>query len=330
MGDILGSSERGRKRGPKVGGRDITKIAEVLDVSEIRGECLLGGDVCSVPQVVKLIDDFVATGGDTAAPESRQLDVAKKILDCDTESCVITHKKFQDFVVDAVGEKGKDVLEKNLNERFKMKGPKTTKDWFNDKHIDFSLRAWALKFPCFYPYSFNMIDFDEVGGSLAKYTAVDVLEGKAPVHLVGDEAGPVFRPCACMGAVINTDVSTGPGKHWLSVFVDCRPTGQDEFWTVEYFNSSGSRPRQEIVVWMERTKARLISYRAKKHDSSSVKTVVASTHRHQNSDSECGPYALMYIRHRIENGPGSYEFFRNNTIKDKAMYEFRELLFREY
>jgi hypothetical protein len=262
-------------RRDKAGGGDISDISEVVDTAKLAGECVDGGGVCSFPHVTQLFDQFVESAGGRKPPggADKRLVAVKSALECDTESCVLNHKRFQDFVVGEMGEDGRAMLKENLESRFKPEGPRDTKAWFSDKHIDATLRIWGQEFPCFYPYSFNMIDFDSAGGSLAKYSAVSALEGKAPLRLPGGghgRAGVIFRPCRCMGCVLNTDVSTGPGKHWFSVFVDCRASGQDDFWTVEYFNSSGSRPRAEVVVWMERTKNQLTSYRANRTPTASA------------------------------------------------------------
>jgi hypothetical protein len=51
------------------------------------------------------------------------------------------------------------------------------------------------------------------------------------------------------GSVINTDKSTGGGIHWFAVFGDFRDASAP---TIEYFNSSGKMPMNEIIYWMNK------------------------------------------------------------------------------
>jgi hypothetical protein len=47
---------------------------------------------------------------------------------------------------------------------------------------------------------------------------------------------------------------------------------------------------------------------------------------HQQSQTECGLYALFYIRRRLEGTP--YSFFFEQLVPDAAMTKFREHIFR--
>jgi hypothetical protein len=129
--------------------------------------------------------------------------------------------------------------------------------------------------------------------------------------------------------VINTDTSSGPGKHWVAVFVDCRPA-PDEPWTVEYFNSAGRPPPKAMVGWMERRRAQLAAYRGQLPSSRGhvcdVIAVPVTDMDHQESQTECGLYALFYIRRRLEGTP--YSFFFSQLVPDAAMTAFRAHVFR--
>ncbi|MHB8736931.1 MAG: Ulp1 family isopeptidase, partial [Terriglobales bacterium] len=57
-----------------------------------------------------------------------------------------------------------------------------------------------------------------------------------------------------------------------------------------------------------------------------VESVPVTSMPHQNLDTECGLYALYYIRRRLEGVP--YTFFEKQRIPDEAMTEFRKHVFR--
>ena len=68
--------------------------------------------------------------------------------------------------------------------------------------------------------------------------------------------------------IVNTDLSTGPGKHWVSVFINDR---------CEYFNSLGYPP-MELKYFLENQQ----------------KTYVYSNKRIQGNGDVCGDYCILY------------------------------------
>ncbi len=130
-------------------------------------------------------------------------------------------------------------------------------------------------------------------------------------------AGRAYTTFAC---VLNTDSSTGPGKHWVAVFVDCRRRP----WTVEYFDSTGRAPGAAVTRWMESRRAQL-----QQCAPGAVECVPVTRVVHQRSQTECGLYALYYIRSRLEGVPHSaFDRDPGARIRDQAMYEFRRHCFR--
>lgn len=337
---VVGGAARGRARErPGAGAlkalRGLTATTEECaeDVARAPGTACASRRV--VQAVVAFADAVVATGegegASTAAiapaaapptlprsddPASRAVRAAAEALECDSESCVITHPAFLRFVgeerlVDTA------TIERELATRFKAQGPRASTKLLNNYNIDETLRRWARLFPDFYPCPFAMMDFDRTQEPFAALDIVDVLEGRAPLDL-GPGFGVVRRPARCFGCVVNTDTSTGPGKHWVAVFVDCRSAP----WSVEYFNSAGNPPPRAMVGWMERTRARLIEHRR----GGEVASVAVTDVDHQESQTECGLYALFYIRRRLEGTP--YTFFVEQRVPDDAMTAFRAFVFR--
>ena len=257
----------------------------------------------------------------TSNPESKIIIEAAKILKCDSESCILKHPSFQQFV----GPYSIRKIGKDLETNFKEHGPRDTTALLSNFNHEGVLRRWAEIFPKFYPYRFCMIDFYLTGGSLARIDPCDILKGKVSINL--GRHCTVKRKCTTHACVINTDVSSGPGKHWVCVFTDCRPSDPTVAWTVEYFNSAGNPPPRSVVKWMEETCLQLEVYRSKR-GGGTVKSIPVTSLRHQKSRTECGPYALFYIRSRLDGIP--YTHFTDYEIPDKVMIKFRTHLFRRH
>lgn len=301
------------------------------------------GTPCATRKVVKAVALFASAHGSppgkkpsepasellpaAATPEAEAVRAAAAILGCDSESCVIASPVFRQFVVDK-RLLPEAALERELEVRFKAQGPRGSTALLSNFNIDETLRRWARVFPEYYPCPFAMMDFDRTGEAFSSLDLVDVFEGREPLDL-GPGFGVVRRRAQCFGCVVNTDNSSGPGKHWVAVFVDGRPPAGAP-WTVEYFNSAGRPPPKAMTNWMERTRARLAEYRASlpscRGRVCDVISVPVTDMDHQESQTECGLYALYYQRMRLQGTP--YSFFFKQLIPDSAMTAFRAHVFR--
>ena len=264
-----------------------------------------------------------------ATPEAEAVRTAAAVLGCNSESCVIAHPSLHEFVVERqiIPPRAFDI---ELKVRYKAPGPRDSLALLSNYNIDETLQRWARIFPEFFPCPFAMMDFDHNGDYFSDADIPAMLQGKVEANL-GTGVGKVRRRFTCFGCVVNTDTSRGPGKHWVAVFVDCRaPPGEP--WTVEYFNSAGRPPPKPMLGWMERTRAKIAEYRSSLPESRNavcdVISVPVTDMDHQQSQTECGLYALFYIRRRLEGTP--YSFFETQIVPDNAMTAFRQHVFASY
>jgi len=313
------SSFGGKSEGDHVAHRDnITQFLEVLTID--KSECLhVGSDgVCVSDRVVPAIA-AVAGVPQSAVSKSEVVKAAAEVLGCSNETCVVTHPRTQKAAQEL---KLANVLSDELAHRFKPPGPRNSTALLSNVHIDNVLKQWAAaEFPDFYACPFAMADFNTNGDKFAK-VKLNQLRQKQ------------YRTFGC---VMNTDNSKGPGTHWVAVFVDMRADfTSSEPWTIEYFNSAGRPPATPVVRWMEQTRGELAKMRESECAASDaahtehgpVQTWAVSSVSHQRSQTECGPYALYYIRRRLE-GAAPRDFMEaSNKIPDAAMVEFRRHLFR--
>lgn len=220
----------------------------------------------------------------------------KKIYNCETDSCLLKRRE----VINVIGY---DTANYQLKENFKPDGPLDKNEWLSNYDIDDVLKQFSKKKDNanFKHISFQMRDFEKVGSELATTDFIKEYENGV----------------RCFGVILNDDVSTGKGTHWTAMFGDFRK----EPFTIEHFNSSGAGPKNEVRVWMAKTKMLL-----EKHFNTKVVVVEVSKVQHQMDNSSCGPYSLYYIISRLENIP--YEKFQEKRIPDSEMWEFRKVLFR--
>lgn len=288
----------------------INTITGGLLTNTNESECINGSTTCSSKPIINLMSKFINSSG----KEEEVVEKIEKVLKCDSESCVLVNPEFNKFVKEELGDN--NIIKYELVKSFKTKGPRNNTNLLSNFNIDETLLRWAREFKSFYPCPFTMIDFKKVVNDFCTSNLKDIVTGKVSYldPIDGKQYGP-FKTYAC---VLNTDVSTGRGKHWICVFVDCRPTGT---WTIEFFNSSGNPPHHDVSEWMEQQRSNLL----KIHDK--VETITVSNIVHQKSNTECGMYVLYYIRSRLDGVP--YKYFLTKRIDDSDVTYFRKHVFRK-
>lgn len=196
---------------------------------------------------------------------------------------------------------------------FKISGPGGV-ELLSNTDIDQILQQWAAAFPDFYAYNFNMLDYTHYSFRNGRvHKGADTL---ATVDLV-----ELFTKFKCCGCVINSDVYSGSGKHWMALFADNR--GQNP--TVEFFNSSGRSPAPEWISWLNRAKRAIDQ--VNKGTKQAAKVMFGNMVQ-QYSMTECGVYSLFYIWGRLNDVAPDY--FMKNPIRDELMFEFRAHLYEGY
>jgi hypothetical protein len=324
---IIESVKTGGKNEYKYGGKSGNKTNEYelltnTNMSECACKVSSGGSnvdyepVCSSKNVIFVLSDFIVDTSNEKKEYDDSMIVkrAKEILNCDSESCILSNDKFNKYVIDKTGDNR--LIKNELDINFKTKGPRDSTNLLNNNNIDETLLRWSREFPHFYNCPFSMIDFKETDNEFHNINMSDIILGNVSKH--DPVLGHKRSKFKTLGCVLNTDTSRGHGKHWICVFVCCR----FKAWTIEFFNSSGNSPCRDIVEWMEKQRKYL------KAHNNNVDTVTVSQFVHQKGDTECGMYALYYIRSRLEEVP--YTVFMNKRIADDEVTHFRKHVFRKY
>jgi hypothetical protein len=179
--------------------------------------------------------------------------------------------------------------------------------WLSSLDIDAVEKQFAKIVPDYYYVGTVPMDFDkhsEIGTCLVNsLCSMDIQKiYKKGYHRIG--------------IVFNTDVSTGPGQHWIALYCDIRP--ELVFPRITYFDSYAQKPSKEIVNLMRRWK---LTWDNTKIHSKPMATTYNKT-RHQYENSECGMYCLYFHYCCLLGIP------MNNRIPDEVVRGFRGALFK--
>lgn len=296
-----------------------------MDVNKKPSECAptISGEVCSPDAIISLMKKFIEdqTGKPFTGHKHDILNMMTKLLECDgTESCILSHHRFESIA-------GSNTLKKVKENRMMPYGPRDNTALLNNFNIDEVLDKYTNKIPDFHHINFRMIDFAQTEPSefSKKYNdgePVEVIKSSLLTFL-----DPLFFQGSkkCMGVVLNTDIHTNGGKHWFALFFDFRNPNDI---TLEYFNSSGNIPMEEVHEYLVKFQRKVC--RAYPQSKCTIERV--SSVQLQNSRTECGVYSCYYVISRAEGI--SLRDFRNtcNTkgIPDSKMIEYRKHLFRRH
>jgi hypothetical protein len=118
-----------------------------------------------------------------------------------------------------------------------------------------------------------------------------------------------------IGIVFNTDVSSGPGQHWIALFANLDPKYENA--RITYFDSYSKKPEPEIQRLMFRWK--------EQWDSTGIHNkpteLTYNSTRHQYEDSECGMYCLYFHWCCLVGIP------MENRVPDDVVRSFRGVLY---
>jgi Ulp1 family protease len=115
-----------------------------------------------------------------------------------------------------------------------------------------------------------------------------------------------------IGIIYNLDVSSGPGTHWVGMYIDNKNN------EINYYDSYGSLPTSLINKFIKR-----IVDQYNKNNINPV--VIYNDKRYQYGGSECGLFSMNFILERLY-GSTMYDII-NMDIPDSKMTHLRKLLY---
>ena len=202
--------------------------------------------------------------------------------------------------------------DRELETRFKPEGPSQSREWLSNWNISDVLSAYSKRFHFFEFIDSAMMDFQKYDNDLIKFDP-EALRAKGKT---------------CFACVLNTDVHTGRGKHWVTLFCDLRRSPG----TLEFFNSANKSPPKDVSRFFDQLASRLGATYQKE-----VKYFeTAGDIEHQKGNSECGLFSLYYIWNRLSeslplamssSANAAERFVLKSRISDSTAYAFRQQVF---
>jgi len=126
-----------------------------------------------------------------------------------------------------------------------------------------------------------------------------------------------------LAIVFNTDTHSGPGQHWISLFVNMNERSKN--YGIYYFDSNGSFESKYINDIIKKLKTHIDAINKKPIKVFSNKIAI------QTTNSECGMYSLVFIIYMIKNKPFKevLKIFKQDNKKDNHVFKHREILFNK-
>jgi hypothetical protein len=115
-----------------------------------------------------------------------------------------------------------------------------------------------------------------------------------------------------IGIIYNLDVSTGPGTHWVGLYIDNKNN------EINYYDSYGNKPTPLINKFI---KSLVEKYNLNNYNP----LIIYNDKRHQYGGSECGMYSINFVLERL-HGTSMYDISKID-IPDKKMTYLRKLLY---
>jgi hypothetical protein len=113
-----------------------------------------------------------------------------------------------------------------------------------------------------------------------------------------------------IAVVFNLDKHTGPGTHWVSMFVDVK----DKF--IFYFDSAGAKIPSEIMKLVKTIQSQGLELSKPIR----FKFFQNAPFEHQYSNTECGMYSLFFIITMLTDEVDEPRHYRFKSYKDKIFF----------
>lgn len=207
---------------------------------------------------------------------------------------------------------GADVKLSALESRFAPRAPKSwiTKpnEWVTNFDIKKVMDQYENAYECFKFIGPSAINFDErneradgtcVWDDLCNFQLQNFIERK--MHKIG--------------IIFNTDVDSGDGEHWISMFINIAKA------EIVFFDSVGDPPPPEVVALVDRIVAQSTAIFDKPFTFVSLDGV-----KHQKKNTECGVYSLYFITHMLKDMTSAAEL-RRTMLNDEHMSTYRQIFF---
>lgn len=181
--------------------------------------------------------------------------------------------------------------------------------WLSDEDIDNVLSSFQNRYRGFHFLQSTPIDFDkrDITGNckisnLCKYRYEDLA-----------------NKYSTFGIVFNTDPSTEPGQHWISLFIQLKKG------KIYFFDSTSDDPPPEVFKLLKRFQIEGTKYLSKKSSGNKTIKIYKNDVQHQYKNTECGIYCLYFIFFMLSIG--DFTKLSSKRINDEEISKFRKVFY---
>jgi hypothetical protein len=255
-------------------------------------------------KLIELRDKWNARHPDVKITMNTPKDIHDKLTEylknvCNNEACWLKQKN--DF----------GLLKSDFADSFAPESPaewkKNPNEWLSSIDIMKVMKQYEKAYPCFDFIGPSPIDFDTrqlygecVWEELCNFNLEKMIKkGKTKI-----------------GMIFNTDPHNKPGQHWISMFINIKKK------KILFFDSTGDKPPNEIMVLANRIKAQGIKLKNKIKFKFDTNEGV----EHQYGNTECGIYSIFFIVHMLEDKVTEH-YLKTHILKDEYMEKFRDIYF---
>ena len=229
---------------------------------------------------------------------------------CKTEVCWLDH------LVNDKQERTK-IKKKYFRPLTPLKWKEDPNTWLTDDDISNVLKQYETTHPEFIFLGPSPIDFDTVVNKKCVFNTLCNFNLNKFINEKKTQIGIVF----------NLDFHTGPGTHWVSLYIDVK----NKF--IFYFDSNGESVPKQIKNLINKV------IHQGKNENIIFTVYENNVTEHQQSNTECGMYSLFFIvtmlTKKIINKKKNYKevikYFLGKTtgrIKDDMVSDLRDYYFR--
>lgn len=219
---------------------------------------------------------------------------------CTQESCWLRHNIF------------KHIVDKSMLNVFSPLRPgkwdKNPKEWLTGEDIEKVMKQYEKKYKHFEFIGPTPIDYDTI-----ESYGVCVWEELCKFNLQSF----LKRNIKEIGIIFNLDKHTGPGTHWVSMFIDIPHK------KIYYYDSVGDAIPKQINKLVENIK----NQQATINTDTNFKLLI-NKKEHQKRNSECGVYSLHFIISMLTRKI-SWESFQKTRFSDDYINKYRDIYFND-
>jgi hypothetical protein len=201
----------------------------------------------------------------------------------------------------------------DMRDAFRPSGPAGQYEWLSTSQIRDVLVQYEKIYPDFVMLGPVPIDFCALTGNEV-----------CNLNIRRSIAGGKRR----IGIVFNTDPSTAPGRHWISMFIDMTDKNPTR-WQIDYFDSFGQAPLPaEIRSLIENLQAQNQGHFRLNLNCKLVPGGICTvSRRHQYKNTECGVYSINFIVERL-SGKSWEDIVIREPKDDTTINNLRKSYFR--